>query len=127
MNADVVTLAGLSADTERGWGGPVAILVAGLIGYGLYWLWARFMIDNPSPTSEGSPLSDDEQQVSGVYEHDPLPLPRGDVDHEDRELDQWLIDNRGCQWRDLVTAGAREFDVPRKHVASRIEALGLYL
>lgn len=115
-----------SDEVQRGWGGPVAILAAVIICAGFVAMMRK--IDNPSPTAgEGEGWSE-EQQVTGVWEHDPLPLPRGDVDHDDAELDQWLIENAGdVTWRDLVAFGATEFDVPRKHVIDRVRALGLYL
>lgn len=115
-----------SDEVQRGWGGPAALLAA-VVLCALFVVVVR-KIDNPSPTADEGGGGGKNMQVTGVYGHDPLPLPSEDVDHDDAELDQWLIENAGnTAWRDLVTFGAEEFGVPRKHVIDRVRRLGLYL
>lgn len=72
-------------EVERGWGGPVALLVFVLAASLFWWLMETYgpasKIDNPSPAEEWEEEDPDYSQVRGARRGEPENCGGVDVDH----------------------------------------------
>lgn len=127
----------MTADIDRGWGGIVAWLVAAVICAGIcfgHQWWEARKINIPSPTlgeRVGVVAKPQVGAVRGAREGASARLPEGDLDLDalTLDLDDWLraeVAGGKPSWRQLVNAGAEEFQVPHGFVIERIQALGLF-
>ncbi len=139
----------VSTESPYGWGGPIAVLVAGVIMALFHFvrveLVKRGKIDNPSPTTGREGYDDDTLQLRGDVSDIDIALddePEGDVDldeieehgwgsisrerrREDRmTLDDWIMDNLPeLGYRRTASEGAAAYGVSVRTVTRRIAEL----